>query len=78
MIASFSVAGQHLLIYPAVLLISEMVHNINVNVNLDLGFTLSCELVGRLTILSFPVNLSATISKSQALQIFYRAHAGDV
>ena len=36
----------------------------NVNVNLDLCFTLSCELVRRLT-----------ISKSQALEIVYCAHA---
>ena len=39
---------------------------------------LSCKLVGRLTILGFPVNLSATIAKSQALEIFYRAHVGVV
>ena len=30
----------------------------NVNVNIDLCFCLSCELVGWLTILGFPVNLS--------------------
>ena len=53
-----------------------MVRNINVNVNLDLCFTLFCELVGRLTILGFPVNLSATITKSQVLEIVYRGHAG--
>ena len=41
-----------------------MVRNVNVNVNNDLCFTLSCELVG------WP-----TISKYQALEIFYRAHA---
>ena len=52
-----------------------MVRNINVNVNLDVCFTLFCEFVGRLTILSFPVNLSATITKSQVLEIVYRAHA---
>ena len=39
-------------------------------------FRLSCELVGGLTILGFPVNLSATIAKYQALEIVYRAHAG--
>ena len=55
-----------------------MVRNVNVNVNLDLCFTFSCELVRRLTILGFPVNLSATIAKSQALGIVYRAHAGAV
>ena len=44
-----------------------MVHNVNVNVNNDLCFTLSCELVG------WP-----TIVKSQALEIVYRAHAGAV
>ena len=55
-----------------------MVRNVNVNVNLDLCFTLSCELVRRLTILDFPVNSSATISKSQALEIVYSAHAGAV
>ena len=32
--------------------------NVNVNVNVDFCFRLSCELVGRLTILGFPVNLS--------------------
>ena len=53
-----------------------MVLNVNVNVNFDLCFTLSCELVRRLTILGFPVNLSATIDKSQALEIVYRTHAG--
>ena len=52
-----------------------MVHNINVNVNLDLCFTISCERFGRLTILVFPLKLSATIAKFQALEIFYRAHA---
>ena len=55
-----------------------MVRNITENVNLDFFFPLSCELVGRLTILGFPVNLSATIAKSQALEIVYHAHAGDV
>ena len=34
-----------------------MVRNVNVNLNIDFSFTLSCELVGRLTILGFPVNL---------------------
>ena len=55
-----------------------MVHNINVNVNLDLCFALSCEVVGRLTILGFPVKFSATFAKSKALEIVYRAHAGAV
>ena len=55
-----------------------MVRNVNVNVNLDFCFTISCELVRRLTILGFPVNLSATIAKSQALEIVYCAHAGAV
>ena len=32
----------------------------------------------RLTILGFPVNLSATIAKYQSLEIVYRAHAGAV
>ena len=41
-----------------------MEHNVNVNVNNDLCFTLSCELFGWLT-----------IAKSQALEIFYHAHA---
>ena len=58
MIASFSVAGEHLLRYRAVPLTSYMVRNVNVNVNNDLCFTLSCELVGWPTILGFPVNLS--------------------
>ena len=44
-----------------------MVRNVNVNVNNDLCFTLFCELVGL-----------PTISKSQALEIVYRAHAGAV
>ena len=35
-----------------------MVRNVNINVNSDLFFTLSFELVRRLTILGFPVNLS--------------------
>ena len=55
-----------------------MMHNINVNVNLDLCFRLSCEPVRRLTILGFPMDLSSTIAKSQALEIVYRAHAGVV
>ena len=38
---------------------------------------LSSELVGRLTILGFPVNLPATIAKSQVLEIVYCTHAGD-
>ena len=52
-----------------------MVRNVNVNVILDLCFTLSCELVGRLNFFGFPVNLSATIAKSQVLKIVYRTHA---
>ena len=44
-----------------------MLRNINLNVNNDLCFTLSCELVGWLT-----------IAKSQALKIIYLAHAGAV
>ena len=44
-----------------------MVRNVNVNINSDLRFTLSCELVG------WP-----TIAKYQALEIVYRAHARDV
>ena len=48
MIASLLVAGQQLSIYWDVPLISYMVRNVNVNVNVDLCFTLSCELVGRL------------------------------
>ena len=71
-------AGEHLSIYPAVPLTSYMVRNVNVNVNLDFCFTLSCELFGRLTILGFPVNFLATIAKFQALEIVYRAHAGAV
>ena len=43
-----SVAGQHLSIYWAVPLTSWMVRNANVIVNVDLCFTLSCELVGRM------------------------------
>ena len=41
-----------------------MVRNVNVNINNYLFFTLSCELVG------WP-----TISKSQALETVYGAHA---
>ena len=44
-----------------------MVNNVNVNVNNDLCFTLSCELV------RWP-----TIAKYQVLEIIYRAHAGAV
>ena len=55
-----------------------MVRNINVNINLEFCFMLSSELVGRLTILGFPVNLSATIAKSQVLEIVYCTHAGDI
>ena len=42
-----------------------MVRNVNVNVNIDLYFTLYCELVW-------------VTAKSQELEIFYHAHAGDV
>ena len=42
MIASLSLAGQHILIYMAVPLTSYMVRNVNVSVILDLCFTLSC------------------------------------
>ena len=48
-IALFSVAGEYILRYRAVPLTSQIVRNVNVNVNLDLCFTLfrlSCELVG--------------------------------
>ena len=38
---------------------------------------ISYETVRRLTILGFPVKLSAIIAKYQALEIVYRAHAGD-
>ena len=55
-----------------------MVRNENVNVNLDLCFTLSCEIFGRLTILGFSVNLLATIAKSQALDIVYPTHDGAI
>ena len=41
-----------------------MAHNVNINVKIDLGFTLSCELFG------WP-----TIAKYQAFEIVYRAHA---
>ena len=41
----------------------ELKSTLNVNVNVDLCFTLSCEIVG------WP-----TIAKSQALEIVYRAH----
>ena len=44
-----------------------MVRNVILNVNVDLCFTLFCELIG------WP-----TIAKSQALEIFYGAHAGAV
>ena len=44
-----------------------MVRNVNINVNIDLCFTISCELVGRLTIVKY-----------QALEIVYRAHDRDV
>ena len=58
MIVSLLVAGENLSIYRAVILTSLMMHNVNLNVNVDLCFTLSCELVGRLIILGFHVNLS--------------------
>ena len=44
-----------------------MVQHLNVNVNNDFCFTISCDLLG------WP-----TIAKSQALEIVYRAHAGAV
>ena len=44
-----------------------MVRNLNVNLNNDLYFTLSCKFFG------WP-----TIAKYQALEIVYRAHAGAV
>ena len=44
-----------------------MVRNVNVNINNDLCFTLSCELFGL-----------PTLAKSQGLEIVYRAHAGAV
>ena len=44
-------AGQQISKYQAVPLTLYMVHNINVNVNVDLCFNISCELVGRLAIL---------------------------
>ena len=47
-IALLSVAGQHLLRYRAVTLTLSMVRNVNVDVNVDSCFTLSCEPVGRL------------------------------
>ena len=47
-IESLLVAGQHLLIYRAVPLTLYMVRNINVKVNVDLCFMLSCEHSGRL------------------------------
>ena len=57
-IAPLLVAGQHLSRYQAVPLTSQIVRNVNVKVNVDLCSTIFCELVGRLTILGFPVNLS--------------------
>ena len=45
-----------------------MVCNANINVNIDLCFTLSCELVGRLTILG----------KYKVLVIVYCANAGAI
>ena len=44
-----------------------MVRNLNLKIKIDLCFTLSCELVGWLT-----------VAKSQALEIVYHAHAGAV
>ena len=43
-----SVAGQRLSRYQAVILIFYMMRNVNVNINIDLCFTLSCKLVRRL------------------------------
>ena len=42
------VSGERLSRYQAMPLTSYMVHNVNVNINNDLCFTLSCEIVGRL------------------------------
>ena len=67
MIASLLVAGEQLFRYWTVSLTSYMVGNVNVNINNDLCFTLSCELFG------WP-----TIVRSQALEIVYCAHSGDV
>ena len=36
----------------------DVVRNVNVHVDVDLCFMLSCDLFGKLTILDFPVNLS--------------------
>ena len=47
-IAPLLVACEQLLRYRALPLTSYMVRNVNVNVNIDLCFTLSCELVERL------------------------------
>ena len=47
-IASLLVAGEHLSRYRAVPLTSYMVRKVNVNINVDLCFKLSFELVGRL------------------------------
>ena len=56
-----------------------MVPNVNVNVNVDFCFRISCELGGRLNILGFLVNLSGlTIAKSQALGIVYCKNSGAV
>ena len=66
-IASLSVAGEHIYRYIAVPLTSYMVFNVNVNVNVDLCFTISCELVG------WP-----TIAQSQALEIVYHTYTGAV
>ena len=67
MIELLSVSGEHLSRYWVLSFTLYMVLNINVNVNNDLCFTLSCELVG------WP-----TIAKSQVLEIVYHAHSGSV
>ena len=67
MIALLLVVGEHLSRYRDVPLTSKMMRNVYIKVNNYICFTLSCELVG------WP-----TIAKYQALEIFYRAHAGDV
>ena len=67
MIVSLSVIVEHLSRYQDVSLTSYMMHNVNVNVNNYLCFTLSCEAFGW-----------RTIAKYQALEIFYHSHSGAV
>ena len=65
--------------YQGVPLTSQMVPNVNVNVNVDFCFRISCELGGRLNILGFSVNLSGlNIAKSQALEIVYCKNSGAI